>query len=153
MSAYLFHTRRLRVRRFTVEDSENFFLLNGDECVMRYIRPVKSREDSDALLNETLQYYTGSAHFGAFAIEVSDENKYAGLVMLKPAYPEPISAETGYALIPSCWNQGYATEIVQGIIEYGSTCGISNLIAKADPLNTASIKVLRKNGFLFRETI
>ena len=154
MSDILFYTSRLRVRRFTPKDSSNFFLLNGDELVMRYIRPVKTLEDSDALLQETLQYYSGSANYGAFAIEDIEQDKFAGLLMFKPTYPEPGSAEIGYAFIPSFWNKGYATEIVQGIVAYGkSTCAIKNFIAKADPSNTASIRVLHKNGFIYKETL
>ena len=46
----VFETERLLVRHFSVVDGDNFFLLNGNLEVMRYIRPVKSREETDLFL-------------------------------------------------------------------------------------------------------
>jgi RimJ/RimL family protein N-acetyltransferase len=46
---HIFETERLIVRQYVFEtDAENFFLLNSDEDVMRYIRATKSREECDA---------------------------------------------------------------------------------------------------------
>ena len=51
----LFETERLIVRHYTNDDGNNFFLLNGDEEIMRFIRPVKTREETDLFLLEILQ--------------------------------------------------------------------------------------------------
>jgi hypothetical protein len=42
----IFETERLIVRQYTEEDKDNIFLLGGNEAVMRYIRPVNTREES-----------------------------------------------------------------------------------------------------------
>ena len=49
----IFETERLIVRQYDFgTDAENFFLLNSDEEVMRYIRATKSREECDAFLKK-----------------------------------------------------------------------------------------------------
>ena len=58
---FAFETERLRVRDLLVTDKENFFLLNGSEEVMRYIRPVKTREESDHQLEQILAF-SSTAH-------------------------------------------------------------------------------------------
>ena len=51
----IFETERLIVRQYDFEtDAENFFLLNSDEDVMRYIRATKSKEECDVFLKKIL---------------------------------------------------------------------------------------------------
>ena len=54
-SRIIFETERLIVRQYVFEaDAENFFLLNSDEEVMKYIRATKSREECDAFLEKNI---------------------------------------------------------------------------------------------------
>ena len=44
MGKVIFDTERLVVRQYVFEaDADNFYLLNGDDEVMRYIRATKSK--------------------------------------------------------------------------------------------------------------
>jgi RimJ/RimL family protein N-acetyltransferase len=54
----------------------------------------------------------------------------------------------GYWIGRPHWNQGYATEAVQGLIEYARWLGIPSLQADTFPDNPASARVLAKAGFL-----
>ena len=52
-SHIIFETERLIVRQYVFEtDADNFYLLNSDEEVMRYIRATKSKEDCDVFLKK-----------------------------------------------------------------------------------------------------
>ena len=42
----VFETERLLVRRHTMADEEDFFILNSDIDIVRFIRPPKSRLES-----------------------------------------------------------------------------------------------------------
>ena len=54
----IFETDRLLVRQYVfATDADNFFLLNSDEEVMRYIRATKSKEDCDAFLRQIIESY------------------------------------------------------------------------------------------------
>ncbi|GLX83712.1 GNAT family N-acetyltransferase [Thalassotalea eurytherma] len=54
----------------------------------------------------------------------------------------------GYLLSEAYWGYGYATEILQGLLEFIRSEGqIMNLVAGVAPDNVASIKLLHKLGF------
>jgi RimJ/RimL family protein N-acetyltransferase len=54
----------------------------------------------------------------------------------------------GYWLGRPHWGQGYATEVVLGLIEYARWLGIRSLHADTFPNNPASARVLAKAGFV-----
>ena len=53
----LFETPRLLVRQYDLSDEDSFFLLNGNEEVVRYIRPAKTRVESDLYLRQVIEAY------------------------------------------------------------------------------------------------
>jgi len=57
-------------------------------------------------------------------------------------------AELGYALTPSVWGQGYATEAGQAVVRHTfESVGLHRLEADVDPRNEASTRVLTRLGF------
>jgi RimJ/RimL family protein N-acetyltransferase len=58
-------------------------------------------------------------------------------------------AEIGFALNPSHWHQGYATEAVGRLLQYAfSALKLHRIEADTDPRNAASITVLQRLGFV-----
>ncbi|BCG59452.1 hypothetical protein PUR_28770 [Paenibacillus sp. URB8-2] len=56
-------------------------------------------------------------------------------------------AEIGYELTPEYWRQGYMTEVIQKIIEFGfNNLGLNRIEAFVEPENVGSRKVLEKIG-------
>ena len=49
----LFESERLTGRQLEEKDLENFYRLNSDAKIMRYIRKPRTREECIALINET----------------------------------------------------------------------------------------------------
>ena len=64
----LFETERLYVRRYRADDEESFFRINGDEEVVRFIRPAKSKAESKEFLNENINLYKEGSVVGRFAV-------------------------------------------------------------------------------------
>jgi RimJ/RimL family protein N-acetyltransferase len=63
--------------------------------------------------------------------------------------PEEGRVEIGYGIVASRRRRGYATEAVLAMLELAfAQPGVSEVIAAADPRNTASIRVLEKSGLL-----
>jgi len=58
----------------------------------------------------------------------------------------------GYLISKAMWNNGLATELVQGFIHWCKENDISTVLAGVDPDNIASIRVLEKNNFLTKST-
>ncbi len=58
----------------------------------------------------------------------------------------------GYVVSNVMWNKGFATELLEGFIHWCQKNNISTVLARVDPDNIASIRVLEKNNFLTETT-
>lgn len=80
-----------------------------------------------------------------FAILLANTGEFIGSIGLGGPREMPY---VGYWIGRPYWNQGYATEAVQGLIEYARWRGIPSLQADTFPNNPASARVLAKAGFV-----
>ena len=143
----IFETERLLVRTYSEGDQENFFLLNGNEDVMRYIRPVKSREECDEFLLEVIAYSRAEEIYGRWAVEDKLTREFIGSFAIIPREGKE-QMQLGYALLPQYWGKGYATELTVAGIRYVFTkTPIDPIYAYAQAPNHSSQKVLLKAGF------
>lgn len=148
MSA-VFVTKRLRVRDINPQDADNFFLLNGSEEVMRYIRPVKTKEESDEHFKQILSI-PSTPENGRWAVEEKDTGKFIGTFAIIPIPSEPEKTQLGYSFIPEYWGRGLATELAQAGLKYFlDNTDIPEIYAVSETANIASMKVLQKTGFRF----
>ena len=53
----ILQSERLYVRAYTPSDLGDFYMLTSDPDVMRYIRPVKSMEETRQFLLENIAFY------------------------------------------------------------------------------------------------
>jgi ribosomal-protein-alanine N-acetyltransferase len=149
----LFETERLIVRHYTKDDSNDFFLLNGDEEIMRYIRPAKTREEADRFLSEILQKLEEDPASGRWAVEEKHTGVFVGSFAFIPIERTENKMQLGYALLKQNWGKGYATELTMGGLRYVFTkTSLTEIFAVTEILNTASQKVLLKAGFTFHST-
>jgi RimJ/RimL family protein N-acetyltransferase len=146
----LFTTSRTRVRRFTHGDQESFFRVNGDPEVMQYIRPAKSREDCDVFFLENLLFYNEGSLLGRYAVEENASRRFLGTFSFLYLAGEA-DYHIGYALLPECWGQGYATELVkEGTCYFFDHTPHPRLFAITRAEHRLSQKVLEKAGFLYQ---
>lgn len=143
----VFETERLLVRRFTPADAECFYLLNSNENVMHFIRPVKNRQQSDAFLSENLGFYQEGSCLGRFGVVEKKSGDFIGTFSFLYLSGEA-DFHLGYALLPQAWGKGFATELVKAGIPYffaHTTKAKIFAITHAD--NGSSQQVLLKSGF------
>ena len=140
-------TPRLTVRQFTTADAAGLYAICGDRRTMRYVGDgmVLSRGRCVEWIAESLADYAARGH-GAWAVEVAGESGLAGycgiVAARRRADPEII-----YALRPSLWGRGLASELVPALLDHGfGTCGLQRLVATVRPENHASVRVLEKAG-------
>lgn len=143
----VFETARLVVRQLTAADHERFFLLNGDPVVMRFIRPVKTREESDAALEEMLA--AGEPEEGGrWMVEEKGSGNFVGTFAIIPLPYDTTKIQLGYALIPAQWGKGYATELTKsGLDYYWEQTSREEIFAVTETPNLPSQKVLLNAGF------
>jgi [ribosomal protein S5]-alanine N-acetyltransferase len=144
----IFETSRLRVRRYTKEDTDNFFRLSGDAQVMQYIRPVSGREESDKFLLENIRYYQDNPTRGRWAVIEKSSKDFVGSFAIIPIPSMPEKIQLGYSLIPSRWGLGYATELsLAGLDYFFENESLDKIYGVTDIPNLASQRVLLKAGF------
>ena len=75
-----------------------------------------------------------------------ESGRLVGIAGLQPLDGGP-DVELTYALEPSSWGAGYATEAGAAALEFGfEQAGLERVVGIAGPENAASVAVLRKLG-------
>jgi len=145
----IFQTDRLIVRQYVFEtDAENFFLINGDEEVMRYIRAPKSREECDEFLKQNIETYKTNPLMGRWAVHDKVSGSTVGSFAIIPIEGTN-DIQLGYAFLKQHWGKGYASELTkEGLNFYFLNTDADHIYAIAEKDNVASHKVLLKNGFV-----
>lgn len=143
----IFETERLIVRLFTEADQNNFYHLNGNPVVVRYIREPKSREECDAFLVQIMEDARLHPLYGRWAVVEKLTGSFVGSFAIIPV-DETEEMQLGYALLTEHWGKGFATELSKGGLEYvfGKT-PLELIHAYVEKPNIASRMVLLKSGF------
>ena len=150
MANIIFETERLIVKQYVFEtDAYNFYLLNGDEDVMRYIRAAKSKEECDEFLKQVIDAYKINPLIGRWAAyEKKMPGRFVGSFAIIPIEGTG-NIQLGYAFLKENWGKGYATELTKsGLDYYFTNTKADHIYAIAEKDNIASHKVLFKNGFV-----
>lgn len=148
-------TSRLAIERFTVDDSENIFELLNEPSFKRFIgdKGIASLDDArDYLKNTPLDHYEKYG-YGLFRVSLRDTGAFVGMngLIRRPEFECP---DLGFAFLKAHWSMGYAYESSVAIIHYAkTTLDLDSLIAMADEDNEASVKLLGKLGFRFRQRV
>jgi ribosomal-protein-alanine N-acetyltransferase len=142
-----FETERLLVRQFQEKDGDDCFAFNGNEQVVKFIRPAKTREESDAFLLENLDLYLEGFPYGRMHVSEKETGNFVGTFSLLYLDGEA-DYHIGYGLIPSAWGKGFGAELVQyGTAIFFARTTHATLFAITDPDNIASEKLLYNYGY------
>lgn len=149
----IFETERLIVRQYEFEkDRENIFSINGDIDVMRYIRPVKTKEECEAFLIEEIEKYKKHPESGRWAADDKFTGKFVGSFAFIPIEGST-EMQIGYALLKENWGKGYATELLIKGIEYVfAKTALDEIYAITEAANLPSQRVVLKTGFSLEKT-
>ncbi|MES1220266.1 MAG: GNAT family N-acetyltransferase [Bacteroidota bacterium] len=143
----VFETERLIVRTFKPDDGDIFFAMNGDEEIVRYIRPVKSKEECDRFLLEVIKYSDDNPLFGRWAVHEKQTGDFAGSFAVIPVEGTE-NFQLGYSLLKKNWGNGYATELTKGgIVYFFEKTNYNEVYAITEAGNIPSQKVVLKCGF------
>jgi RimJ/RimL family protein N-acetyltransferase len=146
-------TERLLLRPHRLEDFEDCVAMWSNPVVTRYIggKPSTREETWSRLLR-----YAGHwalLGYGYWAIEEKSFNRYigeAGFADFKRDITPSLNGdpEIGWALAPAAHGKGYATEILQGLLDWGDAKLKSKTTAcLIHPDNSPSIYVAKKFGY------
>jgi ribosomal-protein-alanine N-acetyltransferase len=148
------HTPRLSLVALTLEHAQAVFAYASDaEISDRLAWPRHATLDaSREWIARHMVGYARGGHYEWGVVRRADQIMLGtcgfGVVDLAHGV-----AELGYALAKPYWGQGYATEAVAAVIDFGITqLGLRTIEAQAFPDNVASQRVLTKLGLRHVET-
>jgi RimJ/RimL family protein N-acetyltransferase len=148
-------TERLWMRRFTLDDAEDFLRLNSDPEVVRYVgrEPLTSIEQAREMLQSAPLRDYRLYGFGRLACIEKQSGKLIGFAGLK--FVEEIDeVDIGYRFLPQYWGCGLATESSIAVIDYGrNALDLKRIVGIVDPENRGSVKVLQKLGLKYERKI
>lgn len=133
-------TERLILRRYKEDDLQDLYEYLSNPNVVQY-EPYKAKTMEG--VKATLASRISSNEF--VAVELKSNHKMIGNVYLGKRDFESI--EIGYVFNEEYWNQGYAKESCEKLIEVFFENGIHRIFAECDPDNLASWKLLEKMKF------
>lgn len=146
----ILESERLQLRKVTNDDVNEVFELRSNPETMKYIpRPLaKTKEDALEHIRTTNLATTANQAIN-WAITLKEDNKLIGMICLIRMQPEHFRSETGYILHPDQRGKGIMNEALKTVIDYAfDTIKFHSLVAVMDAENTASAKVVLKQGFV-----
>lgn len=148
-------TRRLRLRRHTEGDIEPFqgFMTDPDATRFMPFEPEqKTAAGAKAMLLGVTELYDSDAPVFSLTITLASADRYLGSCGISPTSEEDV-VEIYFTLVPAAQGHGYATEAVNGLIDFMRANGVKRLVARVVDDNWPSIGVLQRSGFELAETI
>jgi RimJ/RimL family protein N-acetyltransferase len=139
-------TRRLRLRRRTLDDLDANLAMDLEPQVHRYIF-VKAPDPDHWRVRLAAQITSGWPPVGGiWAVEWQGEPGFLGWCGLFPLQHSGL-IEIGYRYLPAAWGQGIASEAGRAVLAHGfGQLGLAAVVAVTHPDNRASQRVLAKIG-------
>ncbi len=145
------HTFRTYLRDVLPKDAQNFFDLDSDPEVHRYLgnNPITELKQCEEVIGYLREQYEKNG-IGRWAVIHKESGEFMGWCGLK--YETQLRTNTqyydlGYRFKKKFWGQGYGTETAKACLEYGfSEMKLERISAAVDVDNVASNKILQKLG-------
>jgi RimJ/RimL family protein N-acetyltransferase len=151
----LFETQRLIIRKIEDSDKASMLDFHNDPATMAFISSGKA-DWSPEELNRKLQMneLLYPAGFGIYAVEQKETSSVIGEASIFNSFDDLEQPEIGYIIARNYWNQGYGTEIVNGLIDYCKhTLCAQRIVAQMYAGNIYSARLCEKAGMQLYETL
>lgn len=128
-------------------DVENLY---GNDEVRKFLGGIRSGDSIKEVFADMLNAGKDSYYW---VVREKHTDNFIGLVSLDPHHEE-VYLELSYQFLPKWWGKGYATEVVQGLINYAlNELKLSKVIAETQTANKASCRLLERVGMKFERTL
>jgi [ribosomal protein S5]-alanine N-acetyltransferase len=141
---------RLLLRQITPDDVNEIFALRSNADIMKYIpRPLVTTNEEALEHIKMIQDKIEKNEGINWAITIKSNPKLIGIIGHYRMRWEHFRSEIGYMLLPEYYGQGITTEAIKLMVDFGfNQMNMHSLEGIIDPANTASARVLEKNGFV-----
>ncbi|KAF5075401.1 Acetyltransferase (GNAT) domain protein [anaerobic digester metagenome] len=138
-------TSRLRLRNYTSADLDFVMSMWNDPEMGKYM-PDPAYDDIDESYRKALNELQDDEECRYLIAERSDTGERIGACSFLPS-PDGRIYDLGYSVHSDHWNQGYATEMAQAMIDHAQANGAEKITAPVHQENIASNAVMKKLGF------
>jgi len=144
------HSSRLFMRRVAQQDIDVEIAQQQDPEVMKYIREPNNEaqaRETFAQMVAPWQVDNADTSWATINVERQTDGVSIGSLAFRFESFDAGIVEIGYRFVPKYQGQGYATEAVtQLLIWLFNTVGVHKVVAKCDPENIGSYKLMEKLG-------
>ena len=130
----------LQIRKMTNDDFTNLHRLLSDPQVMKFLEPPFSEDQTSAFLK------IAGLSEPPLIYAVDADGEFIGYVIFHDF--DESSIELGWVLYPSCWGQGYASQLTIQMMENAKELG-KDLMIECAPEQAATKHIALKHGFVF----
>lgn len=147
-------TERLILRQIKDTDDQALFALRTDKEVIKYIKRVPHAHIDETRAFITMRTKDIEQNIAiVWAICLKEDPTMIGSICLWKISEEKTQGELGYDLSPAFHKQGYMSEAVKCVINFGfKTLGFRLIEAFTHRDNESSVNLLLKHGFLHDTT-
>jgi len=141
-------TKRTNLKRLSLEDAATLFAYRSSPEVYAYHawNPENMEEAESFIRVHSIESKASVGEWKQLGIYDKEDSGLIGDCGFYRANAE--EAEIGYTVVPQHQGRGIATEVVRSLVEYiFRETSTHRIVAKTDPENIASIKVLERIGF------
>lgn len=148
----IIETPRLLLRNWQETDRAFFHEINSDPVVMEFFPALRSREESDALMDRVVAMINDDS-FGFYALQDKDTGDTVGFTGLMRTDLEPFMPkgvlEIGWRLAQRYWGKGYVTEAALASLAYAfDERAEDEVVSFAVHNNHRSISVMQRIGMV-----
>ena len=150
----ILETERLILRQFELSDAKFIVTLVNTEGWLQFIgdRNIKTEEAAVHYLQQGPMNSYQENGFGLSMVQTKDGTPIGMCGILKRDHLE--HPDIGFAFLPEFMGKGYAFEIADATLTYAKTkLNFETVLAITLPANEKSIKLLKKIGLEFKQTI
>jgi len=153
---FILETERLTLRHLSPDTDAEFILrLLNEPSFLRYIgdKDVRTLDDARTYIrNGPLKSYAENG-FGLYRVGLKESDAAMGICGLikRETLTDP---DIGFAFLPEYWNQGYAYESAEAVMQHArAELGLGRILAITSPDNDASGKLLGRIGLRFQRVV
>ena len=147
----LIETKRLYLRKFTLDDVERNFLYSQEQSRKKGIpnEVYADMQASQKNIEDILSWYEKNDYPYVYVVALKDTDEHIGHVSLSRIKE---GVEIGYAICEKHQGNGYATEIVNAFVTWGKEeLSLEKIYGEVLIDNFASRKVIENAGFVFEK--
>ena len=150
----IIETTRLFLSELKIEDASFILKLYNDPDFITYIgdKGMKTLQDAEKFIKTgPIQSYIDHKH-GLYLVQLKDNSPIGICGILKRDYLD--FPDIGFAVLPKYRKKGFTFEASKSIIEdVKNNTLFKKILAITSPKNNASIRLLIKLGFIFKDII